>query len=76
MEEQKEEKFDEQQPVFKRVITLSRDRKWVMIRTIRKDIIHVNYLNKILGNTAKPKPAPVKEETVSDNGGNNGQNKV
>ena len=41
-------RFEEKQPTLSRNITLSQDRKWLIIRTIRTDIVHVNYLQKIL----------------------------
>ena len=41
-------RFEERQPTMDRKITLSRDKKWLIIKTIRTDIVHVNYLNKVL----------------------------
>lgn len=43
-------KFEEKQPVLEKNISLSKDGKWLIIKTIRTDIIHINYLNKVLGN--------------------------
>lgn len=44
-------KFSESQPLFGRNITRSKDGKWLIIKTIRTDIIHVNYFRKILGDS-------------------------
>ena len=41
--------FEERQPTMDRKITLSRDKKWLIIKTIRTDIVHVNYLDKVMG---------------------------
>ncbi len=41
-------RFEERQPTLSRNITLSQDKKWLIIRTIRTDIVHVNYMQKIL----------------------------
>jgi len=40
--------FEERQPRLERSIKLSKDGKWLIIKTIRTDIIHMNYLQKIL----------------------------
>jgi len=40
--------FEEKQPALTRSIALSKDGKWLIIRTIRTDIVHINYLKKIL----------------------------
>jgi hypothetical protein len=40
--------FEERQPTFSRSITKSKDGKWFIIRSIRTDIVHVNYVQKIL----------------------------
>ncbi len=40
--------FEERQPTMSRSITKSKDGKWLIIRTIRTDIVHVNYVQKIL----------------------------
>lgn len=45
-----EKKFDEKQPAFTRSLGLSKDGNWLILRTIRTDIIHVKYLDKVLGN--------------------------
>jgi hypothetical protein len=50
MEEDIKPKFEEKSPVLEKNISLSKDGKWVIIKTIRTDIVHVNYLNKVLGN--------------------------
>ena len=49
-EETKEEvkKYEERQPNLSKKISLSRDKEWVIIKTIRTDIVHRNYLDKIL----------------------------
>ena len=41
--------FEERQPTMDRKIMLSKDKKRLIIRTIRTDIVHVNYMEKILG---------------------------
>jgi hypothetical protein len=46
---QVENRFEERQPTMDRKITLSRDKKWLIIKTIRTDIVHVNYLDKVMG---------------------------
>ncbi len=50
MEKQTKIKTKERQPELTKSITLSKDRKWLIFKTTRTDIIHVNYFNKILGN--------------------------
>ncbi len=45
---QSKNRFEERQPTMDRKIALSRDKKWLIIKTIRTDIVHVNYLDKIL----------------------------
>lgn len=40
--------FEERQPTLSRSITKSKDGKWLLIRTTRTDIVHVNYVQKIL----------------------------
>jgi hypothetical protein len=42
-------RFEERQPTMDRKLTLSRDKKWLIIKTIRTDIVHVNYMKKVLG---------------------------
>ena len=42
-------RFEERQPTMDRKLTLSRDKKWLIIKTIRTDIVHVNYLDKVMG---------------------------
>ncbi len=51
-EKQEKVKFEEKQPALSRSITLSKDGKWLIVRTIRTDIIHINYIQKILDNGA------------------------
>jgi hypothetical protein len=46
---QTKNRFEERQPTMDRKITLSRDKKWLIIKTIRTDIVHVNYLDKVMG---------------------------
>jgi hypothetical protein len=46
---QEKNRFEERQPTMDRKITLSRDKKWLIIKTIRTDIVHVNYLDKVMG---------------------------
>lgn len=41
-------KFEDNQPILSRNLFLSKDRNWLIIKTIRTDIVHVNYLNKVL----------------------------
>jgi hypothetical protein len=41
-------RFEERQPTMDRKLTLSRDKKWLIIKTIRTDIVHVNYLEKVM----------------------------
>ena len=46
---QAKNRFEERQPTMDRKLTLSRDKKWLIIKTIRTDIVHVNYLDKVMG---------------------------
>ena len=48
VDEQPKVRFEERQPTMERKITLSKDRNWLIIKTIRTDIVHVNYMQKIL----------------------------
>ena len=48
MENQNEKTFEERSPLLNKSISMSKDKKWLIIKTIRTDIIHVNYFNKIL----------------------------
>jgi hypothetical protein len=48
MEKKTEKQFEEKQPDLSRKISLSKDKKWLIIKTIRTDIVHVNYLQKIM----------------------------
>jgi len=48
-ENKAENKFEERQPIISRSISLSKDSRWLIIKTIRTDILHVNYMQKILG---------------------------
>jgi len=43
-----ENKFEESKPILSRTIGLSKDKKWLIIKTIRTDILHRNYMDKIL----------------------------
>lgn len=45
---QTETKFEEKQPILEKSISLSKDGKWLIIKTIRTDILHTNYMQKIL----------------------------
>ena len=45
---QPEAKFEDNQPILSRSLSLSKDRNWLIIKTIRTDIVHVNYLDKVL----------------------------
>jgi len=45
--ENKKTDFEEKQPVLTRSISLSKDKNWLIIRTIRTDIVHINYLEKV-----------------------------
>ena len=40
--------FEERKPILEVKIDKSKDGKWMIFKTIRTDIIHVNYLDKIL----------------------------
>ena len=43
-----ESRFEEKQPGLSKNISLSKDGKWLIIKTIRTDIVHVNYMQKIM----------------------------
>ncbi len=45
--------FEEGKPILNRSISLSKDGKWLIIKTIRTDIVHINYFNKILGGNSE-----------------------
>ena len=47
MAEQNEKAYEEKQPVLSRSLKLSKDKKWLIIKTIRTDIVHINYLEKV-----------------------------
>jgi hypothetical protein len=47
--EKQVKEFEERQPRLERSIRLSKDGKWLIIKTIRTDIVHVNYLRKVFG---------------------------
>ncbi len=49
VDEQARVRFEERQPTMDRKITLSKDKNWLIIKTIRTDIVHVNYMEKIIG---------------------------
>lgn len=40
--------FEEKHPVLERSISKSKDGNWLILKTIRTDILHVNYMQKIL----------------------------
>jgi len=40
--------FEDKQPTLSKSITLSKDQKWLIIKTIRTDIVHINYLHKVI----------------------------
>ncbi len=46
--EKPKKEFEERQPRLERSIKLSKDGKWLIVKTIRTDIVHINYLQKIL----------------------------
>jgi len=48
-----EKKFEDRQPILDKKITLSRDKQWLIIKTIRTDIVHVNYMDKVLDGGVK-----------------------
>ena len=41
-------KYEERQPPLRRKIRLSKDRQYLIIEVIRTELIHMNYLDKIL----------------------------
>lgn len=43
-----ERKYEDRQPILTRKISLSKDKQWLIMRTIRTDIVHVNYMDKVL----------------------------
>ncbi len=48
MKNQTEKQFEEKQPNMSKSISLSKDKKWLIIKTIRTDIVHRNYIDKIM----------------------------
>ena len=46
--EKQAKEFEEKQPTLTRSIKLSKDGKWLIVKTIRTDIVHMNYMQKIL----------------------------
>ena len=48
IEKNNENNFEEKQPVLSRSMSVSKDKKWLIIKTIRTDIVHMNYLKKVL----------------------------
>ena len=48
LKDAKETVFTEKPPILERSVSLSRDGKWLILKTIRTDILHVNYVGKIL----------------------------
>jgi|GEM_PF-2244465 len=47
-DKERKNQFEEKPPILSRSISLSKDRKWLIFKTIRTDIIHINYMDKIL----------------------------
>lgn len=43
----------DKQPSLERQMMLSRDGNWLILKTVRTDIIHVNYIKKVLGGAGK-----------------------
>lgn len=43
-------RFEKKQPQIEHNISLSKDKKWLILSTTIKEIVHVNYMNKIIGN--------------------------
>jgi len=41
--------YEEKQPTLSRNITMSKDKNWLIIRTVRTDLFHVNYMDKVMG---------------------------
>jgi len=46
--EKPKKEFEERQPRLERSIKLSKDGNWLILKTIRTDIVHINYLKKVL----------------------------
>jgi hypothetical protein len=46
--EKTKKEFEERQPRLERSIKLSKDGNWLILKTIRTDIVHINYLKKVL----------------------------
>lgn len=40
--------YEEKQPQMRRRIRMSKDRQWLIVETIRTDIIHRNYMEAVL----------------------------
>jgi len=40
--------FEKRQPILEIKIDKSKSGEWIIFKTIRTDIVHTNYLNKIL----------------------------
>lgn len=47
-ENEPKEQYEERKPILSRQIALSKDKKWLIVKTIRTDIIHMNYMDKVL----------------------------
>ena len=47
-ETQPAKKYEDRKPLLERKISLSKDENWLIIKTIRTDIVHANYMHKIL----------------------------
>lgn len=48
MKEPQKKEFEDKQPTLSRSIKLSKDQKWLIIKTTRTDIVHINYLHKVI----------------------------
>lgn len=44
----KNKQYEERQPNFSKTFALSKDKNWLIFKTIRTDIIHINYFDKVL----------------------------
>lgn len=40
--------FEERTPILERKISKSKDGQWLIIKTLRTDIVHANYIKAIL----------------------------
>ena len=46
--EQVAKTFEQKQPILERKLSMSKDGSWFIIKTIRTDIVHANYLQKVI----------------------------